>query len=425
MDEEDNFFLIRFFIAEDTMNYELLDDDEEEVHAMMSTMDGESFNHGSIRRLVPRDHGDGEARIICHYFAANPVYTPEQFRRRFRMKRHVFIRILNAVQSVDRYFQQREDCTGLLGLSALQKVVAAIRILAYGLPGDAVDEYVQIGDSTAREALYHFCSAIIDAFGKEYLCSPTPVDVARLLQEGESRGFPGMLGSIDCMHWEWRNCPTSWKGMFTGRGKRPSMILEAVASHDLWIWHAYFGLPGSCNDINVLHRSPIFSSYVRGESPPVEFTVNGHTYDMGYYLADGIYPQWPVFVKSVRHPMERKTERFAAVQEGARKDIERAFGVLQSRCAIIRGPAYGWDRERLSDIMTTCIIMHNMIVEDERSEAINVNFDSIGTRVDPSRGDLSEREAFVAAHHKLHDKALHLQFQRDLIEHNWMRYGST
>ena len=49
---------------------------------------------------------------------------------------------------------------------------------------------------------------------------------------------------------------------------------------------------------------------------------------MGYYLADGIYPDWPAFVKSVRHPMERKTQRFAAVQEGARKDIERAFGVL-------------------------------------------------------------------------------------------------
>jgi hypothetical protein len=72
------------------------------------------------------------------------------------MKRHVFIRILNAVQSMDNYFQQREDCTGLLGLSALQKVVATMRILAYGLPLDAVDEYVQIGTSTAREALNHF-----------------------------------------------------------------------------------------------------------------------------------------------------------------------------------------------------------------------------------------------------------------------------
>ena len=130
---------------------------------------------------------------------------------------------------------------------------------------------------------------------------------------------------------------------------------------------------------------------------------------MGYYLADGIYPDWPAFVKSVHHPMERKTQRFAAVQEGARKDIERALGVLQARWAVIRGPAYGWDREQLSDIMTACIIMHNMIVEDEKSEAINTNFDNIGRQVNPSGGNVVEREAFVAAHHKLRDQARHIQ----------------
>jgi len=31
------------------------------------------------------------------------------------------------------------------------------------------------------------------------------------------------------------------------------MILEAVASHDLWIWHAYFGLLGSRYDINMVY----------------------------------------------------------------------------------------------------------------------------------------------------------------------------
>ncbi|TVU18694.1 hypothetical protein EJB05_34805 [Eragrostis curvula] len=199
-EEDDDSTLLRYLIQEDQPNYELLDDSEE-IDAMVAAMVEESSFHRTIhvRRLVPRDHADGEARIMRHYFGANPVYNPETFRKRFRMKRHVFIRILNGVHSVDRYFQQRENCTGLLGLSPLQKVVAAMRILAYGLPADAVDEYVQIGESTAREALYHFCSAVIAAFGKEYLRSPTPADAARLLQVGQSRGFPGMLGSIDCV----------------------------------------------------------------------------------------------------------------------------------------------------------------------------------------------------------------------------------
>jgi hypothetical protein len=74
--------------------------------------------------------------------------------------------------------------------------------------------------------------------------------------------------------------------MFTGRGKHPTMILETVASYDLWIWHAYFGMPGSCNDINVLQRSNLFDSHLTGDSPLVTFSVNGHTYNMGYCLAD-------------------------------------------------------------------------------------------------------------------------------------------
>jgi len=202
------------------------------------------------------------------------------------------------------------------------------------------------------------------------------------------------------------------------------MFLEAVASHDLRIWHAYFGMPGSNNDINVLHRSPVFSSYLRGRSTPVSFAVNGRTYNMGYYLADGIYTEWAAFVKTTRHPMEQKTRHFATNQESARKDIERAFGVLHTRFAVIRGPAYGWDRSQINDITMTCVILHNMVVEDEGAHARNVDFLNIGQLVVPYSNN-PDREAFVAAHHRLHDRNTHYQLQYDLIEHQWMRLGSA
>ena len=55
--------------------------------------------------------------------------------------------------------------------------------------------------------------AVIAMFGDHYLRSPNNIDIARLLQTGEQRGFPGMLGSIDYMHWKWKICLTSWQGM--------------------------------------------------------------------------------------------------------------------------------------------------------------------------------------------------------------------
>lgn len=64
------------------------------------------------------------------------------------------------------------------------------------------------------------------------------------------------------------------------------MILDAVTSYDIWIWHALFGMPGTNNDLNV--------------------SVNGTKYNFGYYLADGIYPNWSTFKKAIRHPFEEK-----------------------------------------------------------------------------------------------------------------------
>ncbi|XP_050374528.1 uncharacterized protein LOC126792073 [Argentina anserina] len=169
-------------------------------------------------------------------------------------------------------------------------------------------------------------------------------DLRRLLAKGEKRGFPGMIGSINCMNWQWKNCLTGWAGEYSGRKRIPTIILEAVASYDSWIWHAFFGMSGSCNDLNVLAKSPLFDELIAGRAPHIQFQVNNRVHSLGYYLADGIFPRWATFVETIPHPRRPKDCVFAKAQEGYRKDVERCFDILQSYFGVFRGTARGWDK---------------------------------------------------------------------------------
>ncbi|KAI3716689.1 hypothetical protein L1987_67738 [Smallanthus sonchifolius] len=381
------------------------------------------------RKEINRDRKDADACLWNDYFAPTPVFDETFFRRRFRMRVSLFNRIVAGISEVGKsehykYFTQRYDVVGRKGLSPRQKCTSAIRQLAYGTPADLCDEYLRIGESTALECLHKFCRSVVEVYSAEYLRRPNQNDIHRLLEEHSVvHGFPGMLGSIDCMHWSWRNCPTAWRGQYTrGDHGHPTVMLEAVASHDLWIWHAFFGVAGSNNDINVLNQSPVFNQILEGNAPECNFTVNGNVYTKGYYLADGIYPEWATLVKSFTYPPENnlKMKLFKKRQESARKDVERAFGVLRARWGIIQGSARSSTLPVLGDIMHTCIILHNMIVEDEGAAITNWSREDHEPDLPSySNGAPSQFQTHLERFRDLRSQEAHQALRSDLVQHIW------
>uniref|UniRef100_A0A0D3DT45 DDE Tnp4 domain-containing protein n=1 Tax=Brassica oleracea var. oleracea TaxID=109376 RepID=A0A0D3DT45_BRAOL len=286
---------------------------------------------------------------------------------------------------------------------------------------DAVDECLRLGATTAQLCVEYFVEAIINLFGDEYLRRPTTADLQRLLHIGELRGFPGMIGSIDCMHWEWKNCLTTWKGQYSRGLGKPTIVLEAVASYYLWIRYAFFGPPDTLNDINVVDRSHVFDDIINGRAPQVNFSVNGKDYHLAYYLTDGVYP---IYSNSTR----AESSLFAQRQEAVRKDVERAFGVLQARFSIVKNPTLSWDKVKIEKIMRACIILNNMIVEDERDEYIQYEQveGSGSSHVDLTYStDIPTNIANqMDVRTRICDRQGHQQLKSDLVEHIWRKFGS-
>ncbi|XP_057250764.1 uncharacterized protein LOC130591457 [Beta vulgaris subsp. vulgaris] len=124
------------------------------------------------------------------------------------------------------------------------------------------------------------------------------------------------------------------------------------------------------------------------------------------------------------------------------KRLERAFGVLQARFAIIRQPALARDKEMLGKIMIACIIIHNMVVEDER-DSYSLRFDpndydhpprpttstqrNVGTSDEPfaygtSENRIASLTIYMNNRGRVRDQAVHRRLKADLVENIWLKF---
>ncbi|XP_059654981.1 uncharacterized protein LOC132301773 [Cornus florida] len=238
-----------------------------DVRRLLSPDRVQAFFQPCKRKYIKCDREEAAQRLIRDYFVENLIYPPNMFRKRFRIRRELFLRILNSVIAYDKWFIQKPDALGRMGFTLKQKMTTAIHILVYGISTDL---------PTLTKCKRHVC-----------------------YDKGKKEEFP------------------------------------------------------------------VFKSMIDGTMPSINYMVNGHRRTMGYYLSDDIYLKWATLMQTILHPTTVKEKLFANKREAVRKDIERAFRVLQMRWAITHQLVLYWNTEDLNKIMKTCIVLHNMVIEDE------------------------------------------------------------
>ncbi|GKC39625.1 ALP1-like protein isoform X1 [Tanacetum coccineum] len=141
-----------------------------------------------------------------------------------------------------------------------------------------------------------------------------------------------------------------------------------------------------------LHNAPLFDDLLEEKAPVAPFVVNGVGFEKGY---------------------------FKKRQDSARKDVERAFGVLEGRWGIIQQPAGQYHVNNIRRIMYYCIIIHNMILEDQKMTITDWNKMYANPSRNMQRTWVERCETHRRKAKELRDRETHISLQQNLMEHIW------
>ncbi|KAK2643869.1 hypothetical protein Ddye_019064 [Dipteronia dyeriana] len=145
-------------------SYSSSNDEEEQLMTNLKAIDTEQevklAQHCNVTRgdsipghiVIDRDLKSDDRLLSYDYFTENPQYNYQIFCRHFRMDRSLFIRIVEKWEARDNYFVRRRDS------------VVVFRMLAYGFPADATDEYIKVRESTTIESLKRFYRVFVEEF---------------------------------------------------------------------------------------------------------------------------------------------------------------------------------------------------------------------------------------------------------------------
>ncbi len=342
------------------------------------------------RVLIRRDFDQIHSSLTNDLFSASAQHSLE---KEFRLPHSLFEKIYIALAGHSRLWTRETDAINRQGIHPELKLLVSLKILADGCTAEGIARDYNMSPNSVRRFFYSFCHHIVQLFGEDTITNVlvSPVKVKELMAKNKLKhGVSGRVGSIDCVHVVWHACPTALQGQYKSRFKHPTLVTEACCDSDLRFSHVFSGLAGTMNDITILRQSPLLHLFQRGAFPRLNFLVNKENFTTPYFYGDGAYPPWPMFLTAPRVPVSEGEKAFTKKQESARKDIERAFGVLKKRFRVLKVGLNCRNLQVCANIIRTCFILHNLIIDDRVEKGLALDEEE---QVEESESEEEKEEA--------------------------------
>jgi hypothetical protein len=105
---------------------DLLDDDTEQFMLLLAVKELQNYKKRKrpalkVGRLcIPRNHALENSLLMREYFAEVPTYPTDRFRRRYQIRRSLFVKIVEACEGNCRYFTRWRNAAGYCNASLLK-----------------------------------------------------------------------------------------------------------------------------------------------------------------------------------------------------------------------------------------------------------------------------------------------------------------
>ena len=253
------------------------------------------------------------------------------------------------------------------------KLLGCLNVLGHGADHSSVSLQTNISEEVHRTFFVRWIGLMASVKEKFIYMPHEQLELDFVTDEYKAMGLPGCVGSVDCVHIGWDQCPVQCTSMYKGKEGYPSISYEVICTSRKFIQSVSAGHPGARNDKHIVRTDNSVMQLLDGNS-----WLNSRSWESmdpngvrkvtkGLYLiCDGVYHRWPCMMFPVKSGAAGSPSmKWGGMMESIRKDIECVFGSMKNRFSYLKKFNRMRKQIDIDNAFTTCCILHNILLEED------------------------------------------------------------